>query len=141
MQVMHHNRKHDPKESSFRGLLNYTRQNAKQRGYEFDIPLELFIDLVSSPCYWCGSEPFQSYNVAISRNGYSQRLGRTEQTELGWVKYNGIDRIDNKSGYRADNVLPCCKWCNFARNARTVDEFKEWLRMIAERYSHDLVAA
>jgi len=46
----------------------------------------------------------------------------------------GIDRWDNSQGYLADNVVPCCKDCNRAKNTRTPREFVEGCRAIAAQH-------
>lgn len=43
---------------------------------------------------------------------------------------NGIDRIDNNKGYTIDNVVPCCKMCNQAKNDYTLQEFQDWVEKI-----------
>ena len=51
------------------------------------------------PCYYCG----KSFDQLS-----------------GW-----LDRIDNNIGYKKDNILPCCKFCNKLRGEiLTVDETK-----------------
>lgn len=37
--------------------------------------------------------------------------------------YRGLDRIDSSKGYLKDNVVPCCKFCNFGKNVLTVQEY------------------
>lgn len=39
------------------------------------------------------------------------------------MKYSGIDRIDSKGGYTANNVRPCCRTCNTLKNDATEAEF------------------
>jgi hypothetical protein len=34
-----------------------------------------------------------------------------------------LDRIDNNKTYLKDNVVPCCKRCNVAKNNMTQTEF------------------
>jgi hypothetical protein len=50
----------------------------------------------------------------------------------------GLDRIDAKRGYDADNVVPACARCNHARGAFiTFDEFSLIMRMRRERLGPD----
>lgn len=49
------------------------------------------------------------------------------------VYYSGLDRIDSNGEYTPDNVVPCCKVCNCAKNVLSVSEFAAWVRRI---YSH-----
>ena len=46
------------------------------------------------------------------------------------LKSNGLDRVDNNKGYTIDNVVPCCKRCNYAKNNQTPREFKEWVKKV-----------
>lgn len=41
--------------------------------------------------------------------------------------YGGLDRRDNSVGYLSENVVPCCRWCNEAKKAKTETEFLEWI--------------
>jgi hypothetical protein len=42
---------------------------------------------------------------------------------------NGVclDRIDSKKGYTLENVTPCCKRCNVAKNDMDIVEFIKWV--------------
>ena len=45
-----------------------------------------------------------------------------------------LDRIDNLRGYHADNVVPCCSTCNWARGGLlTYDEFRAAMAVRVER--------
>ena len=46
------------------------------------------------------------------------------------VKANGLDRIDSSKGYSSENTVPCCKYCNTAKNTMSVNEFMEWVKRI-----------
>lgn len=70
--------------------LSQCRARAKALGYDFDIDLESYKKILSSPCHYCGSD--------ISNNGGTN-----------------LDRIDNSKGYTLDNVLPACWVCNKTR--------------------------
>ena len=45
--------------------------------------------------------------------------------------YSGIDRIDSNLGYLENNVVPCCKFCNFMKLNLTTEDF---LNRIAKIY-------
>ena len=70
---------------------------------KWEIPNDIGYALISSPCAYCGKIQEQ---------------------------FNGLDRIDSSKGYTIDNVVSCCKYCNFAKNDLTVDEFKEHISEI-----------
>lgn len=75
--------------------------------------------VVFKKCHYCNIEPFVSTKI-INNNGAEHFL------------YNGIDRIDNNKGYVLNNVVPCCKQCNFAKYIQTYDEFKNYIKRLVE---------
>ena len=89
------------------------KNRAKKRGYIFDLTEEQFFSLTQKDCYYCGAKP----------NNISKYLGCS-----GDYLYNGIDRINNNGGYTIDNVVPCCKICNMAKNNLTLQEYKDWIK-------------
>lgn len=131
----HKNSKYDPKEASINGLYNRTKQQAKHRKISWDLSKEAFTKLIFSPCVWCGREPFEKYNVAISKNGYTQLKYQSKRITDGWIIWNGIDRIDSSKPYMEGNVQACCKHCNFAKNSRTDEEFISWIKLLAIRWN------
>jgi len=46
--------------------------------------------------------------------------------------YNGLDRIDNAKGYILDNVVPCCKHCNYAKRNMSTEKFYNLIKSIYE---------
>jgi hypothetical protein len=46
------------------------------------------------------------------------------------IKYNGVDRIENNSGYTVGNVKPCCKKCNMIKSDKSNKELEEHLKKI-----------
>lgn len=76
------------------------RSNARIRGYEFELTIEEFENLIPNNCFYC-SQPS-----------------------------NGIDRWDNNIGYIKENCVPCCKDCNFLKQARAPDIFIEKVKQI-----------
>ena len=85
----------------------------------FDLSIEDFARLTSSPCFYCKTEPFQIYMPKGSNGSYL---------------YNGLDRIDSEKHYTADNVVPCCKICNRAKNDMSQKDFFDWLLKISNIY-------
>ena len=52
--------------------------------------------------------------------------------------YSGIDRKNPARGYVLDNVVPCCKRCNYAKNDFSYDEHLEYLdRLVAYRQGQE----
>lgn len=78
----------------------------KKEGLSF----EDFYELSQKNCFYCDCLPINNNN--------------------GEFYYNGLDRIDSSLGHTIDNVVSCCKDCNFAKQDMTVKEFYEWVNKI-----------
>ncbi len=66
------------------------KSTAKRTNRAFTLSREQFAELVSQPCHYC-SHPLN---------------------ETG----SGLDRLDPDRGYTEDNVVPCCKMCNWVKS-------------------------
>lgn len=82
------------------------RKNAKSRGVVFELDRAHFIDLVTDSCYYCGEPP---------------------------SPVNGVDRVNNSSGYVTDNVVTACRWCNQSKRAKTKEWFEAWACRVADK--------
>lgn len=76
------------------------KQTARRRGIKWQLSDDQLLDLVKLPCTYCGGS---------SDHG------------------SGLDRVDTSKAYAKENVNPCCKYCNFAKGPRSLDEFKNWI--------------
>ncbi len=84
---------HRRPKSRFIGIVS----KCKKIGREFSITLEQYCNFLSHPCFYCGY-PLDETGV-------------------------GLDRIDSAKGYTVRNSLPCCGYCNIAKNDNfTTDE-------------------
>jgi hypothetical protein len=101
-------------------LYHHYMYSAKKRKIAFSLSYRDFYNLTSSNCYYCGIEPKQFYNY------------KSKQRHLR-ILFNGIDRINSDIGYEIDNVVSCCKWCNYAKREKSYDEF---LAHILRIYEH-----
>lgn len=95
------------------------KKQAEQRGYSWDVTLLSFLTLVRLPCHYCSSPPLQ---VAKHSRGVITTL------------YNGIDRVDNATGYSTSNIVPCCKICNRAKSDLTLEEFNLWVERLVNTH-------
>jgi hypothetical protein len=100
-----------------KAVLRSLKFHARNRGYAYDLEDTFALNLMQQPCFYCGVPP-------------SQIIQRGNST--GEFFYNGIDRVDNSRGYVADNVVSCCKYCNVAKQTRSVNKFLEWVRRVYE---------
>lgn len=78
--------------------LDAIKRSAKERNKEWNLTDQEAKRMLVFPCNYCGHLDLK-------------------------VRLNGIDRIDNSKGYITGNVVPCCKYCNYAKNMLSIDEF------------------
>lgn len=95
--------------STHAGKLRGLKTGAKVRGLAFELSDERAIELISSPCHYCG-HPGREYGL------------------------NGIDRKDNEKAYIEGNVLPCCGVCNQAKSGRSYETTVAWMKDVAKHW-------
>ncbi len=95
-------------EASFNRILGIYKIGAKKRGLEFDLSNDQFREITKQNCYYCGQKPS---NIQKSKSGH------------GDFVYNGIDRIDNNTGYMIENCVPCCAICNIMKRDSSKIDF------------------
>lgn len=104
--------------SNMRSLINDYKKSAKIRKIEYGLTEEQFLELTQEDCFYCGAKPY--------------RIQKHKQCKGTYI-CNGIDRVDSKKGYTIDNVVSCCKICNYAKRTSTLQEFQNWIERV---YSH-----
>ena len=87
-----------------------------------EIDLQTFYTFSQLPCFYCGVEKSNTYNIYLKDKKASQKA-----KDGAYLKFNGIDRINNKLRHIINNIVPCCKYCNRAKNNLTLEEFNEWI--------------
>lgn len=112
-----------PGEAAFNYVYCRYKTMAKRRLLCFDLTKEEFMTLTSNNCYYCNREPSQITHYKVRGSGE--------------YIYNGVDRIDSNIGYTIDNCVPCCKYCNFAKNEMTFEEFKSWISKIYRNFAEN----
>lgn len=103
--------------ASLKAIYNVYKEKAKRRKISFELTLKEFKKLTSQKCFYCGINPTQ--HVKSHKNHY-----------YGSYIYNGLDRIDSKQGYISLNLVPCCKYCNYAKNDLSTKEFYKHIKKI-----------
>lgn len=97
----------DGRSSGDRKTFYEYKYGAKYRNIPFELSLDQVNAMCLLPCTYCGDLPDPK---------------------------NGIDRIDNAIGYLVDNCLPCCAFCNIAKNRHSLDTFKDKIRKINNHF-------
>jgi hypothetical protein len=103
-------------------LIGYKR-HAKRRDNPWTLTAEQAFALFEGVCHYCGIPPFRERTNTLDtgRKGMS-----------GSYKYNGIDRVDNRLGYTAENTVSCCSHCNMAKRQLPYHEFIAWIHRAAK---------
>lgn len=96
-------KKHDPEK-----LLKDYKRKAADRKLSFGISDNFAMMMFYDRCHYCHTTP----------------------AEIG--RLTGIDRMDNKEGYEAGNVVPCCKRCNFIKGAMHYSDFVDMCKRMAQ---------
>lgn len=88
----------------------------KCHGHDFNLSIDVFKILASSPCHYCGIGP--------------NKIFPTKNIYNGQILVNGIDRIDSNFGYIAENCVPCCTTCNHGKNSLDIDDWNSWINRL-----------
>jgi hypothetical protein len=80
---------------------NY-KSGATKRKLAFPLTFMEFMTFWQKPCSYCGLD----------------------------IETIGIDRIDSARGYEISNLVPCCRWCNVTKMARTPAAFVDHCRAV-----------
>jgi hypothetical protein len=91
-------RQHDPHISARKQVR--TKYRCSSHGYQ--LTDEEFDRITAEPCFYCDEPPG---NEAFYDKG----------KDRGIFVYSGIDRLDSFRGYAPDNVVPCCRACNYGK--------------------------
>lgn len=101
-----------------RSIFRSYRTNAKRRSLDFCITEEDFLKITKEDCFYCGISPSQSYCTPWG----------------SYYQYNGIDRVDNRQGYVVENIVACCKLCNWGKTNLSQKDFLEWIERLTQRW-------
>jgi hypothetical protein len=104
-------------EAAVKRMWSAYRNNAPRRSYEFLLSEGEFRGLITQPCGYCGRLSEELY---ASYAGYKA------------VAINGLDRVDSSRGYVLDNVVPCCKDCNYMKRRYSVEDFFAHVKRIVD---------
>lgn len=86
------------------------KERAKKKSLSFDLEYESFAEFVQLSCVYCG------FSGAIV----------------------GLDRIDSSQGYVQENVVPCCKVCNYMKLDHKLQDWMQAMRDIFENMGYEI---
>ena|SRR3990167_7754172 len=82
------------------------KQNAKERQLFFTLTEKDFQLMWQAPCFYCKQ----------------------------FIKYIGIDRVDNSKGYIKENCVPCCSICNKMKLTMSKEKFIGHCKLISNNF-------
>jgi hypothetical protein len=85
----------------------YYKQNAKLRGYSWELSFDEFARLALASCHYCRGPG------------------------------GGVDRVDNAIGYTIDNCVSCCSTCNTAKSDMNLQQFTTWIQSVYHALLHE----
>jgi len=99
-----------------------------KRNYgKMEIDLPTFYTYSKLPCFYCRVKEVNYYNVYL-KDKKASKLAK----DGAHYYYNGIDRLDNNKSHTKDNIVPCCKYCNFAKGNLLLEDFNNWIIRIKD---------
>lgn len=96
--------------------------------YSDGCTFESFLALSQEPCHYCGAVRLG----ALKSDGSASEEERT-------FRYNGLDRKDSTKNHSEDNIVPCCKVCNYAKRLMPYEEFLNWIRSVHRHLCTDVI--
>jgi len=92
---------------------DYRKFDSRRGVVEFSLSREQVKLLIYGKCYYCDTLPRREVKYR----------GR-------YIKYNGIDRVDNNKGYTPDNCVSCCTICNYMKRTMSYTDFVNHIKNI-----------
>ncbi|CAN0446101.1 unnamed protein product, partial [Ectocarpus sp. 8 AP-2014] len=83
------------------------KEQACRRSIEVSINFDEYSSIVRTACRYCGQFTYRGYS--------------------------GVDRVQNAGTYENENVVACCKTCNFMKGPLSVNEFLGKVKHIARQ--------
>lgn len=88
--------------------------------------------MAQEPCYYCGSPASNVYTFRYDE------YGESKESEYS-IFYQGMDRINNEVGYVTENIVPCCKTCNYMKRKMRVDNWVKHMKKVIGRIGDDFI--
>ena len=116
-----------PDNNSLRTSIKCVFYNYKK---DSNLTLEEFYSISQMDCFYCGEKPNNIFNRAKT-----DKKAAAKSKINGDYIYNGLDRINSNLSHNKDNVVACCKYCNFAKSNLNIQEFNDWI-IRAKKYNN-----
>lgn len=88
-----------------------------------DLQFDEFYIMSQQNCFYCNSEPLNDLK-------FCSKIYTEEYKNASRFIYNGLDRVNNNLPHNKNNVVPCCKHCNFSKRNRDYNEFVRWIEKV-----------
>lgn len=95
-----------------------------------ELTIEDFYSYSQMPCVYCNEVGVNCTNTYLSDKKASEKAKNG-----AYFYYNGIDRLDITKGHTKENIVTCCKYCNFAKSNMTLEQFNQWIITIKNNQS------
>jgi len=92
------------------GRYSELKKDAKKNGKKFFLTKEDVRELWQQNCIYCGNA----------------------------IKLVSLDRIDNNRPYQKDNVVACCKWCNYTKGSGSLSFFYNQCKLVVENMPKEM---
>lgn len=112
--------------------LHSARRSGNYRRCKNELKFDDFLKISQLNCYYCHEEPKNMANWVKEDKRYRNEYPDYDMSQANFI-YNGFDRVDVSKGHTIDNVVPCCKICNFGKNTLSQEEFTN---QIIKIYNH-----
>ncbi len=125
-------------------ILASARVVFRHHGYnDGDLSFEDFLNLSQLNCYYCSAPPSNTYHIGYRKDGTIRQFTKKTKvfgevvkpaahylgTEACFI-FNGIDRVDSNLTHLKNNVVPCCKICNWMKNKFSQADFLSQIEKI-----------
>ncbi len=129
-------RKPRPRKLIEPGLSSWRRLWVGGHYREKGLPFDLYREIASQPCHYCGTEPRltnaygHTYEHHVS--GFKKKKCSYEWWNEQWIYANGVDKMTHQDDYLdLNNLVPCCTTCNFMKQRLGHDEFIAQCKKVA----------
>lgn len=92
-------------------IMLWYKRHAERRWFKRELDRWFVENIVKQNCFYCWTVP--------------SNIKKTKNSIWKWLLYSWLDRVDSKKDYTCNNVVPCCRTCNYAKSNLSLEEFRE----------------